>query len=142
MQYDLNVEQGCVFYKLFLRAFPSHFKPNSVYAHYPVRNRWSTHEAEYLLKHPQMTIPSENRKILRNLGRESHYSWDRPAFIPPRINITSYIGAKTVLEQQRDFRVTWGATLAELMGDGGAKFMLYVSPLHQDEWVLMCEQLG
>ncbi|KAF4310263.1 Cytochrome P450 [Botryosphaeria dothidea] len=106
VQYDLNVEQGCVFYKLFLRAFPGHFKPNSVYAHYP------------------MTIPSENRRILRNLGRESHYSWDRPAFIPPRINITSYTGAKSVLEQQRDFHVTWGITLEELMGSGGAKFML------------------
>lgn len=106
VQYDLNVEQGCVFYKLFLRAFPGHFKPNSVYAHYP------------------MTIPSENRRILRDLGRESHYSWDRPAFIPPRINITSYTGAKSVLEQQRDFRVTWGITLEELMGSGGAKFML------------------
>lgn len=76
-----------------------------------------------------MTIPSENRRILRDLGRESHYSWDRPAFIPPRINITSYTGAKSVLEQQRDFRVTWGITLEELMGSGGAKFMLYVASL-------------
>ncbi len=24
--YDLNIEQGCVFYKLFLWAFPNHFK--------------------------------------------------------------------------------------------------------------------
>ncbi|KKY16707.1 putative fatty acid oxygenase [Diplodia seriata] len=106
VQYDLNVEQGCVFYKLFLRAFPAHFKPNSIYAHYP------------------MTIPSENRKIMRNLGRESHYSWDRPGLIPPRINITTYVGAKAVLEQQRDFKVTWGVTLEELMGKGGSHFML------------------
>lgn len=34
--YDLNVNQGCVFYKLFIRAFPNHFKYNSVYAHYPM----------------------------------------------------------------------------------------------------------
>ena len=34
--YDLNINQGCVFYKLFLRAFPNHFKPDSVYAHYPM----------------------------------------------------------------------------------------------------------
>jgi hypothetical protein len=32
VQYDLNIEQGCVFYKLFLRAFPNHFKPDSIYA--------------------------------------------------------------------------------------------------------------
>ncbi|KAF2099021.1 heme peroxidase [Rhizodiscina lignyota] len=107
-QYDLNVEQGCVFYKLFLRAFPSHFKPNSVYAHYP------------------MTIPSENRKILKTLGRESHYSYDRPTFIPPRVNIVTYLGAKDVLERQDIFKVTWGLTTAELMrgADGGGRFML------------------
>lgn len=61
---------------------------------------------------------------MRSLGRESHYSWDRPAFIKPRVNITSYVGAKAVLEQQKDFKVTWGATLEELMGSGGAHFML------------------
>lgn len=38
-----------------LRAFPNHFKPDSIYAHYP------------------MTIPGENRKIMKNLGRENHY---------------------------------------------------------------------
>lgn len=31
--YDLNVNQGCVFYKLLLRALPNHFTPNSIYAH-------------------------------------------------------------------------------------------------------------
>ncbi|KAK7510648.1 fatty acid oxygenase [Phyllosticta citriasiana] len=105
-QYDLNIEQGCVFYKLFLRAFPNHFKPNSIYAHYP------------------MTVPSENRKIMQTLGRESHYSYDRPGLIKPRVNITSYVGAKAVLENQENFKVTWGATLEELMGPGGANFML------------------
>ncbi|KAF2456698.1 fatty acid oxygenase PpoC [Lineolata rhizophorae] len=105
-QYDFNIEQGCVFYKLFLRAFPNHFKPDSIYAHYP------------------MTIPSENYKIMKKLGRESHYSFDRPALIPPRINLTSYIGAKSVLENQDVFKVTWGKTLEELMGKGGANFML------------------
>ncbi|KAB2578530.1 Cytochrome P450 [Lasiodiplodia theobromae] len=124
VQYDLNVEQGCVFYKLFLRAFPAHFKPNSIYAHYP------------------MTIPSENRKIMRNLGRESHYSWDRPAFIKPRVNITSYVGAKAVLEQQKDFKVTWGATLEELMGKGGAHFMLSGDePLHAKQRKTMAKSL-
>jgi linoleate 10R-lipoxygenase len=28
---DYTVEQGCSFYKLFLRAFPNHFLPNSIY---------------------------------------------------------------------------------------------------------------
>jgi linoleate 10R-lipoxygenase len=32
--YDLSINQGCVFYKLMLRALPNHFKPNSIYAHF------------------------------------------------------------------------------------------------------------
>jgi linoleate 10R-lipoxygenase len=95
-----------VFYKLFLRAFPSHFKPDSIYAHYP------------------MTIPSENRKIMRDLGREEHYSYDRPQRIPARVDLITYQGAKAVLENQKIFKVTWGKTLEELMGKGGAHFML------------------
>lgn len=30
---DSSVNQGCVFYKLLLRALPNHFQPNSIYAH-------------------------------------------------------------------------------------------------------------
>ncbi|TAQ84850.1 hypothetical protein B7494_g6827 [Chlorociboria aeruginascens] len=43
---DLAINQGCVFYKLFTRAFPSHFRGDSIYAHYP------------------MTIPSATKEIL------------------------------------------------------------------------------
>lgn len=102
----MNIEQGCVFYKLMLRAFPNHVKPNSIYAHQP------------------MTIPDENRKIMQSLGREKHYSYDRPQFIPPRVNIVTYLGAKDVLTRDDVFKVTWGATLKELMGEGGGRFML------------------
>ena len=48
--YDVNVDYGHVFYKLFLRAFPHHFRANSVYAHYP------------------LVIPGENQKIHYDLG--------------------------------------------------------------------------
>lgn len=120
VQYDLNIEQGCVFYKLFLRAFPNHFKPDSIYAHHP------------------MTIPSENRKIMKNLGRESHYSYERPGFIPARINLTSYQAAKFVLEHPKDFTVTWHEGLGFLMGKGGLRFMLAGdSPLHAQQRQLM-----
>lgn len=71
-----------------------------------------------------MTIPSENKKILTSLGRESHYSWDRPAPIPPRVNLTSYVGAKYILEHANEFHVTWGEGLGWLMGKGGLDFML------------------
>ena len=106
VQYDLAVNQGCVLYKLILRAFPNHFKSNSVYAHYP------------------MTIPSENKKILTNLGRVEHYSWDRPTRMPPRVDFTSYAGAKYILEHQKEFNVVWQEPLIWLFGKGGGDFML------------------
>ena len=87
-----------MFSKLALRALPDHFKPDSIYIHYP------------------MTIPSENRKIMRDLGRELDYSWDRPRYIPPRVNLTSYAGAKYLLEHGQEFNVTWGEALGFLMG--------------------------
>ena len=109
VQYDLNVNQGCVFYKLALNAFPNHFKADSIYVHYP------------------MTIPSENRKIMRNLGREQNYSYDKPARIPPRVNLTSYEGAMFMLKRPNEFKVTWGEATGFVMGPGGFDFMLYVS---------------
>lgn len=104
--YDLSVNQGCMFYKLMLRAFPNHVKGDSIYAHFP------------------MTIPSEMKKVMTDLGRHDNFSWDRPAFIPPRVNITSYMGAKTILENSKDFRVTWGEATGFLFGKGGLDFML------------------
>ncbi|KAL8761616.1 MAG: hypothetical protein Q9184_002263 [Pyrenodesmia sp. 2 TL-2023] len=106
VQYNLNIEQGCMMSKLILRTLPSWFKPDSIYAHYP------------------MTIPSENRNIMRNLKREQDYSWDRPAFIPPRINLTSYVGAKYMLERGQEYNVTWGEATGWLFGKGGLDFML------------------
>ncbi|OAA65385.1 linoleate diol synthase [Niveomyces insectorum RCEF 264] len=113
VDYDLNVNHGCVFYKLFLRAFPNHFTQNSVYAHYP------------------MVVPSENRRILESLGRVSKFNFDRPSFIPLRINITSYGGAMHILNKQDVYKVTWNEGFEYLMGDGGKKFMLAGdTPLH------------
>lgn len=101
-----SVNHGCVFYKLFIRAFPNHFKQNSVYAHYP------------------MVIPSENHRILTSLGRVDKFDFSRPAPIPPRVNITSYGAAKYILENQDKYKVTWHEGLTFLMGKGGGRFML------------------
>jgi linoleate 10R-lipoxygenase len=73
-----------------------------------------------------MTVPSENRKIMKTLGREHDYSYDRPALIPPRVDLTSYIGAKYILERKEEFNVTWGAATEYVMSPGGKDFMLYV----------------
>ncbi|KAH0846113.1 hypothetical protein AYO21_10106 [Fonsecaea monophora] len=103
---DTSVNQGCVFYKLILRALPNHFKPNSIYAHYP------------------MTIPSENAKIMKNLGRFEDYDWSTPEFIPPRVTLTSYESAKYLLERPQDYKVMWNDGLGFCMGKGGERFCL------------------
>ncbi|OJD23853.1 hypothetical protein ACJ73_04793 [Blastomyces percursus] len=96
--YDLSINEGCMFYKLMLRGLPDYFKPDSIYAHYP------------------MTVPRVNKEIFAKLGRQSHYSWDRPALQPPRIDLTSYISARTILENAKDFRVTWEGTFGLFPG--------------------------
>ena len=124
VDYDLNVNHGCVFYKLFLRAFPNHFKADSVYAHYP------------------MVIPSENAKILKNLKRDHLFNFDRPEYIPERINITSYGAAKYILENQNRYRVTWGEGLTAVLGELGGKFMLAGDEkLHAQQRKCMAVQL-
>ncbi|KAE8373908.1 heme peroxidase [Aspergillus bertholletiae] len=114
VRYDLNVNQGCVFYKLATRAFPNWFKPDSIYAHYP------------------MTIPSENRNIMRDLGRESHYSYERPSFTPPHVNLVSYPNVKLALEREEDFRVVWSGNTPLTSAKGGDDF--WSKSLNNDEW--------
>ena len=124
MQYDLNVNHGCSFYKLFLNAFPNHFKGDSVYAHYP------------------MVIPAENHKILTVLNRPHLFDWSRPSFTPPRVNITSYGGAKHVLENQETYKSVWGEALSFLMGRAGSRFMLAGdTPLHSGQRKCMASLL-
>jgi hypothetical protein len=68
---DLTVNQGCVFYKLFTRAFPEHFTGNSIYAHYP------------------MTIPSVTKDIMTTLKRSHNFSYERPSRAQVRLDLTS-----------------------------------------------------
>ncbi len=58
------MDQGYVMYKLIFRAFPNHFAPNSIYAHFP------------------FVTPSENKAILDVLGTGGMYSWEQPARRP------------------------------------------------------------
>ena len=119
-----SVNHGCVFYKLFIRAFPNHFKQNSVYAHYP------------------MVIPSENSRILKNISRADLFNFDRPTFQPLRVNITSYGAAKYILENQSRYKVTWHEGLSFLMGKGGSNFMLSGdTPFHHQQRECMHAQL-
>ncbi|TFB06849.1 Linoleate 10R-lipoxygenase [Trichoderma ghanense] len=101
VEYDLKVNHGCVFYKLFIRAFPNHFKHDSVYAHYP------------------MVIPEENRKILSSLHRVHRFSFERPRAASPRVDITTFGGFKHVLASQDKYRVQWQEGLEMLSGRSG-----------------------
>ncbi|KAI0813448.1 linoleate diol synthase [Xylaria sp. FL0064] len=96
--YDLNMNQGCVFYKLLIRAFPNHFKANSVYAHYP------------------MCVPGETQKILTNLGRVQDFNFDRPSHVARPVNVTTCGGAKHILSNPNKYTVNWSQSLAEMMG--------------------------
>lgn len=96
--YDLNMNQGCVFYKLFIRAFPHHFKRNSAYAHYP------------------MCVPGETEKILTNLGRVKDFNFERPTAQLKPVTVNTCGGAKYMLDNPTKYTVNWNEGLAELMG--------------------------
>jgi linoleate 10R-lipoxygenase len=94
-----------------------------------------------------MTIPSENAKIMKNLGRYHDYSFDKPEFIPLRVNLTSYSAAQHVLNRAQEFNVMWTEGFGRLMGKGGLDFCLsgdsdfhkkqkqvMVKSLYRDQW--------
>ncbi|TVY26923.1 Psi-producing oxygenase A [Lachnellula hyalina] len=133
VQYDLNVSDGAVFHKLFFRAFPNHFKDNSIYAHFP------------------LVVPSENLAILKSLGRADKYSWDKPIRVPELIIIKSYAAVKQILDDKTDWKVTWGEAITfltsqpkmkngvdfALAGDNPANAdsrRLIIKGLHPDKW--------
>lgn len=102
--WDVTVNAGHVFYKLILRAFPQHFKPNSVYAHFP------------------LVVSSANKEILRKLGRMHQFNFDKPAYAPKPILITSYNATKLILENKIDYKVAWGEAITFLMRNNGKMY--------------------
>lgn len=61
---------------------------------------------------------------MRHLGRESHYSWDRPKRMPGRALVQSYAGVKQVLEDATTFKVITLEPFKHLYGDRASRFML------------------
>ncbi|KAK6544846.1 hypothetical protein TWF694_001527 [Orbilia ellipsospora] len=110
---DFAINQGCVFHKLFLKAFPHHFTYNSIYAFYP------------------LTIPTETHRIMKDLGRLGDFDYSKPARMPTRIMVSSYTALKNVLSMP-EFRVTWGASFDYMMS--GHTWMLSGdSDMHTDQ---------
>ena len=92
--YDLAIDNGCVFYKLVLRAFPRHFCSNSIYAHFP------------------MVIPAENKKILTDLQLIDCYDCavPRPTIRP--VQVTSYNICRSILSNGTAFTMSDVADVA------------------------------
>ncbi|KAK7740928.1 hypothetical protein SLS53_004991 [Cytospora paraplurivora] len=90
---DKAIDGGHVIHKLIFRAFPNHFANNSVYAHF------------------SLVTPTENGKILKGLGKASQYSWERPRRRYDLAIIRSYKTCTQVLNNQQDFKVTWGEAI-------------------------------
>ena len=89
VEYDTDIDNGCVFYKLFLHAFPNHFKQNSVYAHYP------------------LTIPSAMQEVLKDLKKDKLYDFAKPAFTSSPYVVKDYNLAMAILKERNTFKVTW-----------------------------------
>ncbi|KIW06461.1 hypothetical protein, variant 2 [Verruconis gallopava] len=94
---DTAIDNGCVFYKLFLTAFPHHFRPNSVYAHYP------------------MTVPTEMAKVLKDLGRYDHYNFEKPKRLASTTVAFSYTAVKAIATNSGAFKTTWGGAMEYLI---------------------------
>ena len=133
VNYDTSVDQGQVFYKLALRAFPNHFRSDSVYAHFP------------------MVVPSESRKILTRLALKESYSFIRPNYNPPPRPVTSYATCMSILTDKEVLKVIWGKKLMSILrhnghpygrdymmsGDGPtneASHKMMGCALYQDKW--------
>ncbi|AEO59650.1 hypothetical protein MYCTH_2094824 [Thermothelomyces thermophilus ATCC 42464] len=103
VQYDLSINHGCVFYKLFIRAFPHHFKYNSVYAHYP------------------MVVPAETQKILKDLKRDHLFDFSRPTRIAQDVECTSVEAARRVFASPDKYKPSWHASVDALAPEGKSK---------------------
>ncbi|EMC94912.1 hypothetical protein BAUCODRAFT_518221 [Baudoinia panamericana UAMH 10762] len=108
---DLTIDNGCVWYKLFLRALPNNYDPASVYVHYP------------------MTVPHGKdgmADVLTRLNKAHLYTnlTDRPEPIGQPTVVFSYDAATKIMENQQAFKVTWGQPMKFLMGPAAANFML------------------
>lgn len=103
---DIGVDNGCVFYKLFLRAFPQHFKYNSVYAHYP------------------LTIPSQTLNNMKELKKNHLYDFNKPSTTGHPHLIKEYKLGAEIMKDQATFKVVWGRAMEYLMGEPAKNFML------------------
>jgi hypothetical protein len=103
---DTDIDNGCVFYKLFLCAFPKHFKQNSVYAHYP------------------LTTPSAMKEALKDLKKDKLYDFSRPEPAGRIHVVKEYKLATAILNDQAAFKIKWDSAKEFTLGPSAKDLML------------------
>jgi hypothetical protein len=93
---DPEVGFGTTVHHLLNRAYPGFYRSNSVYALFP------------------LTIPPENRVILKAKGVEARYDYNRPRQAANPTQVVTWQGAVDVLRDQQSFKVPWGPRVYEL----------------------------
>jgi hypothetical protein len=111
---DTDVDNGCVFYKLFLRAFPNHFKQNSVYAHYP------------------LTVSSFMQDALKDLKKDKLYDFTKPKLSSKPHIISEYKLATQVMKDQSAFKPADGTALEVILGPSAKDLKLIELPTNPD----------
>ncbi|RAL61721.1 hypothetical protein DID88_002789 [Monilinia fructigena] len=96
IQFDTNIDDGAVLYKLVLRAFPDYFKGNSIYAHFP------------------FVTPQVNLEIQKRLGREALYSWELPKKRAELLKVDNWQECRGILEDSVNWKVMIGPEIAVL----------------------------
>jgi hypothetical protein len=103
---DTDIDNGCVFYKLFQTAFPKYFKQNSVYSHYP------------------LTIPSAMHEALKDLKKDKLYDFTKPTPAGRTHIIKNYKVATSILADQATFKIKWDSAKDYTLGPSAKDFML------------------
>lgn len=84
---DPSIAGGAVIYKLFMKAFPDHYTSSSAWAFFP------------------FTTPDATKVILKDLGMEKEFTYDRPHLTPKPTSIKTWKGVAHVLDRPGDFKV-------------------------------------
>jgi len=82
-----------------MRAFPGWYEYNSVYALFP------------------LTIPSENKVILKDLNKLHLYSFKRPSPPAQPVVLSTPQSARKILEHPLAFHLAWDKAISDLTGE-------------------------
>lgn len=91
--------QGGVLYRVLTRAFPGWYEYNSIYALFP------------------LTIPSENKKILKELGKLHLFSFKRPSLPTSPVVLSTTESSRKILQHPLAFHLICDKAISDLTGE-------------------------